>query len=179
MVSPTRSRSCRASSGTGYVFRPASTTRRWLYQVLFPNKLKPKCCCWAKRSGWAGRLLAILRLRGACGSIGFSSFLASAGTNWAKVSRTRTCAVVSATGCRRNRGNPGLGRRRGNDRGQAGVVDYPFRRFLVGADPHHGLVDRRGSIAGHGHLLGGKRIKGEQQREQNSADKQEITRYWH
>ena len=44
------------------------------------------------------RILAILRLRGASGSGCFSSFLASAGTNWAKVSRTPAWALTSVGG---------------------------------------------------------------------------------
>ena len=44
---------------------------------------------------------------------------------------------------RRSRSCRNLGphRRRNNGR-KAGVVDHPLRQFLVGTDPHHGLVDR-------------------------------------
>ena len=45
----------------------------------------------------------------------------------------------------RSRGNLGRRRRR-NNHGQAGVVDYTFRQFLVGTDPHYGLVDRGGAL---------------------------------
>src|SRR6186713_1771405 len=89
MVLQTRFRNCRANWSGGAP-----------YQVLFqlePPK-KPNCDCCATRScgccavciGRAGRLLAILRLRWTCGS-GF----ASAGTNWAKVSRARAWALES------------------------------------------------------------------------------------
>src|SRR5882757_2286192 len=76
-------------------------TQQRPYQVLGPPK-KPKCgCCWARRTGcwlgWLGCARAILRFFGAGGS----NFLASAGTNWAKVSRTRACAEASGAGAGR------------------------------------------------------------------------------
>ena len=65
--------------------------------VLLGPPKKPKCDCCARRIGGLARLLATLRLRWACGS----AFFTSTGTNWAKVSRTRACAVTSLTtgGC--------------------------------------------------------------------------------
>ena len=129
----------------------------------------------------AGRLLAILRLRWTCGS----GFFASAGTNWAKVSRTRAWVVASANGEAGAAAGTGgatawaiISRRRNNGR-QAGVVYHPFRRLLVGTNANHGLVDRRSGLAGHNRLLWDERIDRHQQREQHSADKQEITRYGH
>ena len=49
----------------------------------------------------------------------------------------------------------------------------------VGTNTYNGLVDRRGGLAGHYGLLRDERIDRQQQREQHSADKQEITRYGH
>ena len=70
------------------------------------------------------------------------------------------------------------GARRNNGR-KAGVVYHPLRRLLVGTNTYDGLVDRRSGLAGHDGLLWDERIKRQQQREQHSADKQEITRYGH
>ena len=75
-----------------------------------------------------------------------------------------------------------LGRhgRRRNNGGKAGVVNHPLRQLLVGANAHHRLVDRRrSSLAGHDGLLWSEGIDRQQQREQHSADKQEITRHGH
>src|SRR5207247_5808416 len=55
----------------------------------------------------------------------------------------------------------------------------PLRQLLVGANAHDGLVDRRSGLGGHHGLLWDDRIDRQQQREQHSADKQEITRYGH
>jgi hypothetical protein len=85
--------------------------------------------------------------------------------------------------CWRSSGGLDDGWLRGNDSGQAGVVYYPFRQFLVGTNAHYGLVDRRNLIArhvaGHRRLLRREGIKREDQREQHSADIQEISRYGH
>ena len=56
-------------------------------------------------------------------------------------------------GNRRLRRGGNLNFRGGRNNGrEAGVVDHPFRQFLVGANADHATVDRRGGMVGDNRL---------------------------
>ncbi len=147
--------------------------------MLLPKKPK----CWlllgeAHRLDWAG-LGNLSLVQGLC--LRFKLLFELFGLGGHELGKSVTHPHLGrdvADRRRRNRGNLGLRSRRNNG-GKTGVVDHPFRQFLIGTNANDGLVDRGGGIASHSRLLGRESIDREQQRKQHAADKQEITRYGH